>query len=149
MTVVLRCVTRCFRDNFNGSTTNSESCARQMVFYLSYFAGASPNNSQMSHLITRPTSYVIARSLAARNAPSTSSCHIFFTNARIRKDTWRNASDRISRRILPHDLWSAWSYFYYVPIFQMKKKIIKRFVSARNRKERMSRSVHISFQSRW
>jgi len=66
---------------FNGSMTDSESSARQMVFYLSHFAGASPNNSQMSHLITRPILYAAASSLAARNDRSTSSCQIFHERA--------------------------------------------------------------------
>lgn len=70
-----------------GQRTDSEGCARQMVFYLSHFAGASPNNSQMSHLITRPASYVAARSLARHATPVPLPRVIFFANARVRKDT--------------------------------------------------------------
>lgn len=58
------------------------------MFYLSHFTEASPNNnSQMSHLITQLASYVAAHSLAARNARSTSSCHIFHERVHIGKDT--------------------------------------------------------------
>lgn len=101
----------------------------------------------MSHLITRLASYVAACSLAARNARSTSSCHIFHEHA-YQERHWRNVSDRIRESHLAPSSWPAVRLARFLshdqPIFQMEKEINKYvlFPCAHGKKKHRVHSLH-------